>query len=67
MRARRSGNRSANEEPERREVAVYEGASFLGRILITGKTFASYDAAGRQLGVFDSQREALAAFNAGRA
>jgi len=66
MRARRSGNRSAIKESERREVAVYDGARFLGRILIAGKTFASYDVNGRQLGVFASQCEAVAAFDTRR-
>ena len=54
-------------QPERREVTVYDGALFLGRIVIKDKAFAAYDAGDHPLGVFKCQRDAMAAFNAGRA
>jgi len=54
-------------EPERREVTVNDGALCLGRIVIEDKAFACYDEDDHALGVFKCQRDAMAAFNAGRA
>ena len=61
----RSAN-SARRAEARREVAVYDGAQFLGWVIITGKSFASLDVNGRRVGVFNSQRDAIAAFCNGR-
>jgi hypothetical protein len=68
--ASRSRPSSASCRPSRclrREVEVYDGALFRGRMVVVGKTFSSYDANDQLLGIFGSQTEAMAAFNAGRA
>ena len=59
--------RKLTAQPERREVTVYDGALFLGRIVIEDKAFATYDADDHPLGVFKCQGDAMRAFNTGRA
>jgi hypothetical protein len=59
--------RKLTAQPERREVTVYDGALFLGRIVIEDKAFTCYDSEDHPLGVFKCQRDAMAAFNTGRA
>jgi hypothetical protein len=59
--------RKLTARPERREISVYDGALYRGRIVIEDKAFASYDAEDHPLGVFKCQGDAMRAFNAGRA
>jgi hypothetical protein len=50
---------------EPRELSVYDGSDYVGCVVIRGESFTSFDQSGRALGDFSSQREALAAFDAG--
>lgn len=54
-------------EPQRREVTVYDGAFFLGRIVIEDKAFTSFDVDNQGLSVFKCQRDAMAEFDGRRA
>ena len=58
-------SRKPNTEKQR-ELSVYDGSDYVGRIVIRGKGFASFDPSGRALGDFSSQREAVAAFDDGK-